>query len=85
VVRAPSAVDRREVVIALSTMGTTVVENVMTARRKELDEVVRRMGDDDRIAVVVALNKFAHTAGQAPNPADAQPLATRAARQLLEE
>jgi DNA-binding MarR family transcriptional regulator len=85
VVRAPSAVDRREVVIALSTMGTTVVENVMTARRKELDEVVRRMGDDDRIAVVVALNKFAQTAGQAPNPADAQPLATRAARQLLEE
>jgi len=85
VVRAPSAVDRREVVIALSTMGTTVVENVMTARRKELEDVVRRMCDDDRMAVVVALNKFAQTAGRAPNPADAQPLATRAARQLLEE
>ena len=27
VLRAPSAVDRREVVIALSTMGTTVVDN----------------------------------------------------------
>src|SRR6478609_12104867 len=47
VVRAPSAVDRREVVIALTTKGTTVVENVMTARRRELDEIVRRMGDDD--------------------------------------
>jgi hypothetical protein len=62
-----------------------VVENVMTARRKELDEVVRRMGDDDRIAIIAALNKFAQTAGQVPARADTQPLATRAARQLLEE
>src|SRR3954451_5163377 len=58
VVRAPSAVDRREVVIALTTMGTSVVENVMTARRREIDDVVQRMGDDDRAAVVIALNKF---------------------------
>ncbi len=67
VVRAPSAVDRREVVIALTTMGTSVVEDVMTARRRELDDVVRRMGDDDRTAVVVALNKFADAAGEAPD------------------
>src|SRR5690242_16030574 len=32
VVRAPSAVDRREVVIALSKTGTSVVEDVMAAR-----------------------------------------------------
>jgi DNA-binding MarR family transcriptional regulator len=95
VVRAPSAIDRREVVIALTSMGTSVVENVMAARRKELDAVMRRMGDDDRLAVVVALDKFAQAAGVAANPPDTQPpdtqrpdtkrLVTRAARQLLEE
>jgi DNA-binding MarR family transcriptional regulator len=85
VLRAPSAVDRREVVIALTTMGTSVVENVMTARRRELDEIVRRMGDDDRLAVVVALNKFSHAAGETPGSSDTQQLATRSAGQLLEE
>ena len=85
VVRVPSAGDRREVVIALTSMGTSVVEDVMAARRKELDAVMRRMGDDDRIAVVVALDKFARAAGVTPNPSDTRPLATRAATQLLEE
>jgi len=85
VVRAPSAVDRREVVIALTTMGTSVVENVMAARRRELDEVVRRMGDDDRVAVVTALTKFAHAAGEDSNSTDAPQMATRATSQLLEE
>ena len=85
VVRAPSAVDRREVVIALTTMGTSVVENVMTARRRELDGIVRRIGDDDRLAVVVALNKFSHAAAETPGASDTQLLATRSAGQLLEE
>lgn len=85
VVRAPSAVDRREVVIALTTMGTSVVEDVMTTRRAELDGVVQRMGEDERTAVVVALNKFAQAAGHEPNPSDAHFLASRAATQLLEE
>jgi DNA-binding MarR family transcriptional regulator len=85
VVRVPSAGDRREVVIALTSMGTSVVEDVMAARRKELDAVMRRMGDDDRIAVVVALDKFARAAGVTPNLSDTRPLATRAATQLLEE
>lgn len=85
VLRAPSAVDRREVVIALTAMGTSVVENVMIARRRELDEVMRRIGDDDRVAVVVALNKFAQAAGEDPNAMNQPMLATRAASQLLEE
>lgn len=85
VVRAPSAVDRREVVIALTAMGTTVVENVMAARRKELDEVMQRMGADDRLAAVNALNKFAQAAGEGPKPSNTQSLGTRAVRQLLEE
>jgi DNA-binding MarR family transcriptional regulator len=77
VLRAPSAVDRREVVIALTNMGTSVVEDVMTARRRALDEVLRLMGDDDRIAVVVALDKFAQAAGG--------DLATGSMHQILEE
>jgi len=85
VVRAPSAVDRREVVIALTTMGTTVVETVMAARRKEIDDVVQRMGDDDRAAVVIALNKFSQAAGEGPNSADTHALASRSASQHLPE
>ena len=77
VLRAPSAVDRREVVIALTNMGTSVVEDVMTARRRALDEILRLMGDDDRIAVVVALDKFAKAAGGDP--------ATESISQILEE
>jgi DNA-binding MarR family transcriptional regulator len=78
VLRAPSAVDRREVVIALTNMGTSVVENVMTARRRELDEVLRRMGDDERLAVVVALDTFARAAGE-------DPATNRSISQVLEE
>src|SRR5207245_1346516 len=86
VVRAPSAVDRREVVIALTSMGTSVVEKVMTARRKELDEVMRRMGEDDRTAVVVALDKFAGAAGVTPtSSSDTQLSVAEAVRQILEE
>ena len=84
VVRAPSAVDRREVVIALTAMGTSVVESVMTARRRQLDEIVRRMGDDDRRVVVAALNKFSHAAGEAPGTSATQLLATSAGQPLEE-
>ena len=79
VVRAPSAMDRREVVIALSAMGTSVVENVMLARRAELDAITRRLGDDDRRAVVVALHKFASAA------AGSGESGTPAAQDVLEE
>jgi len=85
VVRAPSAVDRREVVIALTNMGTSVVENVTAARRKKLDDIVQLMGDDDRNAVVVALNKFAEAAGEETHSAETHLLASRSASQLLEE
>jgi DNA-binding MarR family transcriptional regulator len=84
VVRAPSAADRREVVIALTTMGTSVVEGVMTARRQELDRVVHRISDDDRAAVIAALNTFSQAAGEGPDAAE-QVLTHGAARQLLEE
>jgi DNA-binding MarR family transcriptional regulator len=83
VVRVPSAVDRREVVIALTEMGTSVVENVMAARRRELDQVVQRMGAEDRAAAIVALNKFAEAAGE-ETPAEPQYSTTRAVNHLEE-
>ena len=85
VVRAPSAVDRREVVIALTNTGTSVVEDVMAARRRELDQVLQRMGDDDRRAVVVALDKFARAAGAEADGADSNLTTTRSGSQRLEE
>ena len=57
----------------------------MTARRKKLREVVDLMGDDDRVAVVVALNKFAQGAGEESNTTETHLLASRSASQLLEE
>jgi DNA-binding MarR family transcriptional regulator len=84
VVRAPSALDRREVVIALTTMGTSVVEEVMTARRRALDDVVRRIGEDDRATVIDALTRFAQAAGEDPTARGAQATAP-AGTQPLEE
>jgi DNA-binding MarR family transcriptional regulator len=83
VVRVPSAVDRREVVIALTDMGTSVVDNVMAARRRELDAVVQRMGAEDRAAAIVALNKFAEAAGE-EGPAGREFSTTGAVNQLEE-
>jgi DNA-binding MarR family transcriptional regulator len=83
VVRVPSAVDRREVVIALTDMGTSVVDNVMAARRRELDTVVQRMGAEDRAAAIVALNKFAEAAGEG-RPAGREYSTTGAVNQLEE-
>jgi DNA-binding MarR family transcriptional regulator len=83
VVRVPSAVDRREVVIALTDMGTSVVENVMAARRRELDAVVQRMGADDRAAAITALNHFVEAAGEGL-PVDPQFSTARAVNHLEE-
>jgi DNA-binding MarR family transcriptional regulator len=80
VVRAPSANDRREVVITLSTAGTSLVDDVMAARRRELDSVVRRMTDSEQAAVVSALHTFARAAGEDGGAVDPELLATRVQR-----
>jgi DNA-binding MarR family transcriptional regulator len=60
VVRKPSAVDRREVVIELTATGQGLVDEVMDKRRREIDSVVRRMSTDDRQRIVNALELFSH-------------------------
>lgn len=63
VVRVPSAVDRREVVITLSPTGARLVEDVRNARKKEFDTVVERMSVGDRQSVIDACHAFASAAG----------------------
>jgi hypothetical protein len=65
VVRKPSAIDRREVVIELTAQGQGLVNVVLDKRRREVDEVVRRMTIEDRDRVVSALELFSQAAGDA--------------------
>jgi DNA-binding MarR family transcriptional regulator len=64
VVRVPSAIDRREVVITMSTAGTDLMQTVMQNRRREFDAIVGRMSDVEQTAVIGALEAFAAAAGE---------------------
>jgi DNA-binding MarR family transcriptional regulator len=67
VVRKPSALDRREVVIELTPTGQGLVDEVTQKRRREIDAIVRRMSSEDRDRVVSALDLFSEVAGD-PTP-----------------
>src|SRR4029079_7429820 len=62
VVRVPSAVDRREVVIALSTMGSGLVDDVLSTRRAEFDAIVQRLSEEQRHTLIGALDAFSGAA-----------------------
>ena len=62
--RAPSAADRREVVVTLSTKGATLVADVMERRRRDLHAVVSCMTPEERVVAIEALEKFARAAGE---------------------
>ena len=74
VVRTPSAIDRREVVIELTAQGQGLVDVVLDKRRREIDAVVRRMTPDDRDRVVCALELFSEARGATGDPADPEHL-----------
>lgn len=76
VVRKPSAIDRREVVIELTPQGQGLVDEVMDKRRREINAVVERMTHEDRDRVVSALELFSQAAGDAGphTPAIAPPI-----------
>ena len=79
VIRKPSALDRREVVIELTPQGQGLVDEVMDKRRREIDAVVGRMTPEDRDRVVAALVLFAQAAGDSGPPSAAPlPVATSA-------
>ena len=63
VVRVPSAIDRREVVITLSTTGNSVVDDVLSNRRAaNLTQSCSGSPNDDRDTIISALNTFAAAA-----------------------
>jgi DNA-binding MarR family transcriptional regulator len=74
VVRTPSAIDRREVVIELTAQGQGLVDVVLDKRRREIDAVVRRMAPDDRDRVVCALELFSEARVATGEPADPEHL-----------
>lgn len=76
VARAPSGADRREVVITLTPTGTTLVETVTQARRRELDLVVGTLTETERQTLIGALGAFTHAAGMDHRPVDADSLAS---------
>jgi DNA-binding MarR family transcriptional regulator len=78
VVRTPSATDRREVVITLSTSGRELVDDVTARRRHEVDAIVQRMTPNDRDAVIAALEAFADAAGENKNDESIAPEALAA-------
>ena len=61
--RVPSSIDRREVVIRLSTTGTQLVDDVLRNRRAEFDAIVQRLSQEEQRAVIDALEAFANAAG----------------------
>jgi DNA-binding MarR family transcriptional regulator len=74
VVRTPSAIDRREVVIELTAQGQGLVDVVLEKRRGEIDAVVRRMTPEDRDRVVSALELFSEARGDAADAAEPAPV-----------
>lgn len=66
--REPAAHSRREVVIALTGSGRSVVRRVMRRRRSRLAGIVDALPAKGRPAVVAALQAFADAAGESPEP-----------------
>lgn len=56
--RASSALDRRQVVLALTSAGRGLVERLMRRRERELAAIVARMDDADRARLMTALEPF---------------------------
>jgi len=84
VVRVPSAVDRREVVIQLSGAGSKLVNDVTQSRHSEFEAIVQRLSLDEQHAVIDALDAFVNAAGTDAGPAIAAMHGTRA-HELSEE
>jgi DNA-binding MarR family transcriptional regulator len=64
VVREPSSIDRREVVITLSATGTDLVDSVMQKRRDEFDRTVRTIDPGEQRALIGTLDTFARAVGE---------------------
>jgi DNA-binding MarR family transcriptional regulator len=73
VLRVPSQVDRREVVITLSSAGDALVEQVMRNRRERFEAIVDRLTEGEQHSVVSVLETFVKAADDDIIAAEAQP------------
>jgi len=70
VTREANKVDRREVLIGLTSAGARLVREVTERRRAEIATIVAAMPQKSRVEVVAALNAFAQAAGEATPSVD---------------
>ncbi|MET3808268.1 DNA-binding MarR family transcriptional regulator [Nakamurella sp. UYEF19] len=66
VTRRENPTNRREVLLALSGRGSTVVKKVTTRRRKDIARIVQAMPEDQRSDLIAALRSFADAADEPP-------------------
>lgn len=69
ITRRASPDNRREVLLAVTPAGRSVVDEVTAARRREIEKVVRAVPQPRRAGVVEALNELGAAAGEVPEPA----------------
>jgi DNA-binding MarR family transcriptional regulator len=69
ITRMPSPQSRREVSIALSPTGRTLVDTVTKRRRRELKRILGNVDTRERRQIVDAFELFARAAGEAPDDA----------------
>jgi len=62
--RRPSRVDRRQVVLTLSPRGRTLVRSVMRHRERALLDLLRKVPEGQRLALVRSLGSLAEAAGE---------------------
>jgi DNA-binding MarR family transcriptional regulator len=68
--RKPNPDSRRELIIALTRRGRTIVEAVTARRRREIAAVVEHMPEQDRSGLIRALTAFSTAGGESYAAAD---------------
>jgi DNA-binding MarR family transcriptional regulator len=69
ITRTPSLQSRREVSVALSPSGRTLVDMVTKRRRRELERILGNVERRERHQIVDAFTLFARAAGEVPDDA----------------
>jgi DNA-binding MarR family transcriptional regulator len=68
ITRRPAEQSRRELLLALTSEGRTIVDAVTKRRRREIARIVARIPEREQRVLVHALGIFAEAAGEMPEP-----------------
>jgi DNA-binding MarR family transcriptional regulator len=69
VARTASTESRREVFVALTPSGHTLIRSVTKRRRREIDTILTRLSPNQRALLLDAFTTFAEAAGEVPDEA----------------